>query len=47
MIGTVGLMQLERRLERKWLAGRQDGSKPKRLSCLGSFVERWYVEMLL
>ena len=40
IVGTVGLMQLERRLERKWLAGRRDGSKPKCISCLGSFVKR-------
>ena len=28
MVGAVGLMQLKLRLERKWLAGRRDGSKP-------------------
>ena len=38
MVGTVGLMQLKRRLERKWLAGRRYGSKPKRFACPGSFV---------
>ena len=38
MVGAVGLMQMERRLERKWLAGRIDGSKPKRFTGLRSFV---------
>ena len=45
MVDAVGLMQLKRKLERKWFAGRQDGSKPQCLTCSGSFVERGYTEV--
>ena len=39
MVGAVGLMQPKLRLVRKWLVGKQDGSKPQCLARLGSFIE--------
>ena len=44
MVGVVGLMQSERRLEREWFAGWRNGSRPKCLLFLGSFVERGCTE---
>ena len=47
MVGTVCLMQLERWLERKGMAGGRDGSMPKSFACTGSFVNRWCTEMIV